>query len=199
MFKIILILMCSNTALGLTIKINQSRTIRIGEVDGSFLKLSETVNSLSLASSKPIFLLINSPGGNIIAGQIFLNSMILAKARRVKFYCVVPTFAASMAFSILVECNYRFGFKYSKLLFHPARITLIGGYSSGELEAMEHQINLLERPLVKRILKSLKITKKVFRYHYTNETLFNTIDIIKLSPGWMRVIHNIKGLDNVFE
>lgn len=83
-----------------------------------------------LAATKDVThinIIINSPGGMVFFGDFFINAMKAAQARGIKLVCVVPTMAASMAFSIFNECDERYALSKAKLLFHPVR-TQIRGY-----------------------------------------------------------------------
>jgi ATP-dependent protease ClpP protease subunit len=65
-----------------------------------------------------IDIFINSPGGEVETGIILISAFDLAKARGKTVRCAVGIMAASMAMHFLGQCDERFAFKNTLLLFH---------------------------------------------------------------------------------
>lgn len=184
----------------LTLKVNPERTVKIlGEINGSVMEEARKLDKLSSLSKEKIYLVINSPGGSVAPGMQFLNAMKVAKARGVKLVCVVPNEAASMAFHFLAECNSRYALTYSLLLWHPMKIGgMFVSFSADEMEYLVRVMRAWEIPLNNKLMETLDITKEQFYYHYSHETLFTTIQLQEISPDFITVIDNIKGVDDVF-
>ena len=93
------------------------RVVRLeGEIDDG---LAEDVNSmileLSFESNKIIYMIIDSPGGSIMAGRAIVDVMNIVKA---PIYCQVKGSASSMAAMILMHCDHKIMLSSSYILFH---------------------------------------------------------------------------------
>ncbi len=185
---------------GPTIDMTGSRTVRIsGEVGGSILSVASNIERLSAASSEPINIIINSPGGSVPAGLQLVEALHIAKARGVTVRCAVTNLAASMAFIILSECSERYALSNSLLLFHPARAMLMfatlkaedARYMAEELEAINFE--MCDRLELSMGIASAK-HKEWFSYHYKNETLWTATRLVKQIPqrNWITIVSDIK-------
>lgn len=181
---------------GRTLKVDPDHTIKlVGTVDSTMAALTTNIEQLSTQTDK-IYLIIDSRGGEVASGFRIINAMKLAKARGVKFVCFVPTVAASMAMHILSECNIRYAFEYTLLLWHPMRIGgLFASFSADEMEYLIGVMRAWEVPLNNSLIDKLDIDKDVFYYHYSHETLFTTIQLQNISPKFIQVVDNIKGAE----
>ena len=74
-------------------------------------------------SNKPIFIIINTPGGSIEAGLDLIN---LIKSISVPTYCVIETEAYSMGANISQYCTKTYIHKYAAMLFHRAAYSVRG-------------------------------------------------------------------------
>ncbi len=187
---------CTATAAA-TFTANGTRSIYIsGEVDAGIIDKAARVTDLAKASSEPIDIVINSPGGSVLAGLQFLSAMDVAKARGVTFRCVVPFLAASMGFQIFANCDERYALKYAMLLWHPVKIS--GTLSYDDMLYASDRIRALERPLMRQLLQVLGISRKVFWYHYRHETLWLANEFEDLSPKFLSVVDDIQNVDDLF-
>lgn len=175
------------------------RTIHIDKViTGDFiLGKAEELNQLAASSKEPINLIINSPGGSVFAGLLFINSMIAAQAEGIKIRCYVPGMAASMAFQIYIFCDERYALEYSMLLWHPPRISGYMTLTPKKLQDMSERMNTLEKELVGPLMKKLyMIPKKVFLFHYHNETFHLGTELNKLTSGrFLSIVKTMPGVD----
>ena len=181
-----------------TLEINPKRTLF---VDGPIT--SQTIYSvngiLDLKGTDPIYFVINSPGGSVLAGMQVLTMMRILKSRGVELHCVVPMMAASMAFQMLAECTHRYAFEYSLLLWHPIRINARNISLTPKLARdLARDMTRYEKPMVEVLLRELGIDKKVFYRHYYNETLHLGGGLKKIAPGFLTIIEDIKGIKNPF-
>lgn len=177
--------------------VDAERTIKIqGEVSGSILLQAAKLEILSRKNSDPVYLIINSPGGSVIAGMVFMQAMDMAKARGVEIKCIVPVMAASMAMHIYGNCDTRYAFSYSLLLWHPARAG--GSYSEEEAKRLAEDLRRIEAPLNERLIKALDIDPELFWKHYRWETLWTAEQLDEYCPYFMHFIDDVEGADELF-
>jgi ATP-dependent protease ClpP protease subunit len=195
------LLLLSMVSHGAELRVDPTRLVRvIGEVNGSMLPLANRIDQLSAQSDEPIYLLINSPGGSIVIGNLIINSMNQAKARGSRIVCVSTLIAASMAFQFLVECDERYAMRYTKLLFHPPRVMLQGGLKHEDLSQLSTELRDIENKMVPRINEVLKMDAKEFRKNYLLETLWDAEDLIRATnTGWLHLIDSVEGVSDVFQ
>lgn len=183
-----------------TFKADPDRLISfVGVIRSDVLPLASQIEKFSQQSTKPIYLLINSPGGSVIAGLQVLSAMKVAKERGVVFKCFTPVMAASMAFQILVNCNERYSLNNSLLLWHPMRASLQGSFTSEELLYEGGRLKALEKPLVLDLIRVLKISPNQFFYHYRHETMWTGDQINELSPGFLQIVDDFTGIKGAFD
>lgn len=183
------------------LEVNVKRMVRvIGEVDQSIMDDANQLEALSAQSKDPIYIVINSPGGSVSFGMQFLTAMKVAKSRDVKLVCVVPNLAASMAFHMLAECDERYALSYTLLLWHPMKT---GGMfvmlSADQMEYLVKTMRSWEVPLNDKIMKQLNLSKDLFYYHYTHETLFIPSQLAEIAPNFITIIDEVKGVPNLFK
>ncbi len=121
------------------LRIDAPRTLKLtGEVAGNMQSLITQLSRLNAESNKPIYLLINSPGGSVIAGNLFLSAMEASKA---PIYTVCTSICASMAFIIHQYGKARLVVDRAILMSHPASL----GLGSGELDKFQSFLTTLQR------------------------------------------------------
>lgn len=197
---LLLLAMLSATQLAAkTVEFNKDRTIYFrGVIKGNVLEEAAKIEMLSAQSSDPIYFVLNSPGGSVLPGIQVISAMNLAKERGVEFHCVAPVMAASMAFQFFANCDVRYAFKYSLLLWHPMKTALPGGLDKEQLLYASQRIRALEKPLLKELFLALKITKAQFIHHYKNETMWIGEELNELTPEFLTLIDDVKGIDGLF-
>lgn len=198
---IISVLLLFGTVNADTLTVDKDRTIRIiGEVDEGMLGVIPQLDDLSSKSNKPIYLLINSPGGSVFVGNLVINAMVAARSRGVKFHCVSTMFAASMAFQFYVECDKRYALRHTKLLFHPPRIFYQGVLLKETMQSWIQEIEHIEDKMVPLIQDKTGLADDVFQYHYKAETLWDAEDLRDASVrGFLSIIDDVRGIDNMFQ
>lgn len=143
-------------------------------------------------------LIINSPGGSVTTGFLFINAMEEAKARGLHIRCFVPEVAASMAFGILIHCDERHALSKSFLLWHRARVSL-GGFGAPPMTAPQllvlgRDLASLDRVIFEECLDALGMTEKLVRYHFEAETLHVGSILGQLAPSFIRIHDRVQGL-----
>lgn len=112
-----------------------SRLVRLeGEINSKSAKNinREMLNFYMDDEKTPIYFLINSPGGSVMAGRQIIDIMEMVKA---PIYCQVVGMSASMAALITMHCDKKFMTPASFLLFHQMSIRLQEYTQIREVEA----------------------------------------------------------------
>lgn len=165
----------------------------IGQVDGSIIDEAARIDKLSRASNAPIYMLINSPGGSVNFGSLFIDSMNAAKTRGVKFYCATQLLAASMAFAILDACDYRYAVPHARLLFHPVSVS-VQGAGVMLLLPIIREIVQEERQSMNALHRSLGMPRGQFLQAYFSETFWQADRLaVNSRRGWLRLVDSIEG------
>lgn len=191
-------LFISGAASAKTLELTQGRTIEIrGQVTGMILHKADALLSLATVDGdwdQPIDLIINSPGGYVAPGMQFVAAMRIAQERGYTIRCVVPTLAASMAFIILNECDERYVFDTSYLLWHSIRRGLRGVFTPRDLMKMVRSMTRAAKDIDEKLLNELGISRKLFYYHYHNNSLLEGAYLNRITNGnYLTIIDDVEG------
>lgn len=183
-----------------TFEMNPARSINIIDVvDSAILDEARKLEQLSRESDAPVDILVNSPGGSVMHGTIFMDAMKVAQARGVRIRCVTGIIAASMAFDIWAACDERYALPSAKLLFHPIRISMEGALIQ-EVESSFLLMQELEDKLMVRLDKVLApMSEQDILTHYHGETLWDADILFKQALKLGRVVQNVTGTDLLFQ
>lgn len=107
------------------------------EVDERILEQAKRLTSLSQDSLDPIYVIINSPGGSVLDGGIFIGAI---KASKAPVYTICTQICASMGAMIHQYGTKRLMVHNSTLMFHPA-----SGGLQGTLEQMNSRLTYISR------------------------------------------------------
>jgi ATP-dependent protease ClpP protease subunit len=196
-FVALVAMIAGDIAWGTTLHVDKDRTVSlVGPVGNNAMTAAQEVTALMNASNDPIYMIINSPGGNVITGLQLLSAMQQAQARGIVIKCVVPNLAASMAFITLAQCTERYAFEGSLLLWHPMRVG--GSFTEGEARHAANIMRRMSKPLMKLQKEALGVTWQFFMYHYKYETLWSGAALAEAAPSFMTIIDNVEGVDNIF-
>lgn len=170
----------------------------IDVVDGAMLRdVARRIDKLSLISDAPIDMLINSPGGAVLAGTSILDAMDVAKSRGVHFRCISGVLAASMAFIILANCDERYVLAGTKLLFHP--MSTGGQGRVQEIATSLEPFIALEKDLMDLQRKALGMSESEFGKHYWAETMWSGSILNKVTDGkFLKIVDSADGVENLF-
>jgi len=161
-------LLSSKIAWGKTLDLSNVPNAEIltlnGPVTGPIvIPLTVALENISATkSAKEVYLIINSPGGEVVLGYVLLNSMIVAKERGVRVNCVVASHAFSMAMMILPFCSTTYALPNSLLLFHSIRIEYSGVITDEMLKRTKIALDILARPLEKALASVMGITMEEY-------------------------------------
>lgn len=194
----LLLLACNSNA---AVEINPARTIVIEGViaRGNLDKLGDVLVRVSnVPSPAPVDLIINSPGGEIITGNLFISKMEAAKANGLVIRCFVPHVAASMAFSIYMHCSERYALRNALLLWHRARM-YVGGLFGAPLTGpqakyMGEELLKTDSLILRDLFGTIDMSEEEIRYHFENETLHNALLLHEAAPHFVTPFTYIKGL-----
>jgi ATP-dependent protease ClpP protease subunit len=143
---------------------------------------------------KQIDILIESPGGNVITGFMFINIMEAAQAKGIKINCVVPSFAASMAFVIAAKCDKLITFKRTFLLFHPMAINYTGRITKEVATLIKDQFEIIEGELDAILIERMRIDPVLYQRHNLTETLWTAQALQKVTKNFITIVDSIKGV-----
>lgn len=170
---------------------------------GNILPLGERMLTLASKGEKEVQLIINSPGGQVTTGFMFISMMNAAQSKGLKVTCFVPALAASMAYQILLHCDERHSLNGTFLLWHRARITFGGGMMS-QPEPMQgpalvkigNDLLATDSVIFRDIVKAMgdDVEVNTLKYHFEAETLHVGINLHKLAPNFITSHATIKGL-----
>jgi len=164
------------------------------KISGPIQNLEQEKDKLleySNKSSEPVYIIIDSPGGSVLAGLRFIQIMDRAKAKGVEIRCIVEGMAASMAMHIFGNCSTRYAFETSLLLWHPAYVYVRGApITTKEAERLKTQLILLTQLLEKRLRDALALPREVYDEYYYNEYFVAGHSLNSMSPNFMTLIQD---------
>lgn len=136
-----------------TIKIDNERAIVLKDAVEEY-NVNYIIDKMSEFNAKdktrPIFLIINSPGGSVIDGFSLIRTMTSIEAPTV---CVIDTEAFSMAAIISQYCSKTYIHKYASILFHEAAFGVRGQVSQVKtrVEFILNELNEFELDLAQQM------------------------------------------------
>ncbi len=199
--KKLLLLMCALFIAGPANAFNLSKSTMVieGPIGQGILSQANRLISFSTTKDAPkiIDIVINSPGGSVFAGWQFITAMQIVRARGFKIRCMVTSMAASMAFQIFSQCDERFAYKFSLLLWHPPASRLQGRPTPQRARAFSRSLRQVEKELVKQLRSRFKLKKSKFMYHYLKETLHTAQAVRELTPSFLNTTTDVGGLNGL--
>jgi ATP-dependent protease ClpP protease subunit len=168
-----------------------------GPISGTNLEpLSTEILKRVDAGVRDIQLVIDSPGGEIGTGQLFISVMEEAKGRGMHIQCFVPRIAASMAFQILLHCSSRVALVRSFLLWHRARMYLSGASTASDLIPAVLHLQETDAYILRELsgVLSKDMDQETIEYHFNQETLHMGASIAESLPSFAAVYEFIPGL-----
>lgn len=153
-----------------TIELKAANTLVLREVvsEQSIAKLSSKLLALSkdLPPDAVIYLVLDTPGGEISAGTRFIDT-VHGLPQKVK---TITLFAASMGYHIAQELDERMITEHGTLMSHRAKASGMEGEVPGNavtrLNAMLRSLDVMDNKIAKRIGISLDAYKEMIRDEY---------------------------------
>jgi len=189
----------ATTAQARTFEVRNSKRVieLVGIVNGSSLSIAQQIKKLS-GKAKPIYMLINSPGGSVAIGMTIVDAMRAAKLSGVTFKCASAVMAASMAFTILSECDKRYVLYHTRLLFHPISF---GGSRMRVQDVVPDLIETVqeERRMMVRLNGFMGLNDEFFHKHYFGETFWaaHRLNHYTRANNFLILVRDIKGFGDL--
>lgn len=173
------------------VTLSPERTIVLGGVitDSIVRPMVETMTSLS-KTGKEIDIIISSPGGSVIAGNLLVDRMVQLKNGGVKFRCFVRDLAASMAFQFLLFCDERYATPHAFLLWHPVRIFAQGVITAQNASNLATQLQQADEVALHDLRAHLAMSEADILMHFYNETLHQALNLQSTAPGFFTKVTN---------
>jgi len=126
-----------------------------GEIETELaLSINKSLHLLDYKNSElPIFIYINSDGGNIYDGFSIIDCIRNCKS---VIYTIVLGEACSMGAEILLAGDYRYASSNSTIMFHEVSMGLEGPRK--EYQSLSKHINIQESKYIKSLSKRIKIS-----------------------------------------
>jgi ATP-dependent Clp protease protease subunit len=177
-------------------KVNKDRTIFIqGTISNQTLKVVEKIKELDKSSNKPIYLVMTSPGGSVVAGAQIITAIQTSKA---PIYTVAYSWCASMCAAILEYGEKRYATPRTVIMFHEATAG-----TNGDVERMyslskflKSYVNKIEVHIASRMGVTFDKYKKTIAY----DLRLDAEDALKLNLIDRLVVlsEDVNGLDFIF-
>lgn len=182
------------------LKVNSKRLIRVvGVVDSSIKKEANKLLQLVNKNKKPVDIVIESPGGFVTPGLQFIDAMKMAQNRGVVLRCIVPTYAASMAFIILAHCDERYSLPSAGLLFHPMGFScFLCRLTMDTLQYRLLRMEALGKGIDERLLSAMGMDEGIYLYHKFHGTLWLAQELSEVTVDFIEIVKDIRGLRNMF-
>lgn len=165
---------------------------------GNIDEVGDAILDMAQGGVDQVDMIINSPGGEVITGFMFINKLESAKALGIHVRCFVPEVAASMAFSILTHCDERYALERSFLLWHRARVSMGGLFgqpmTGPELLKAGRDLESMDKLILKEVLSTVDMSEDDIKYHFEAETLHVAVNLHKLAPKFVTPLKFIPGL-----
>ncbi len=196
---VVLHLFVSNAAHARTLEIDSKNLIVINsEINGAAaVEASNKLTKLALdKKAKQVDIIIDSPGGSIIAGMVLVNTMKRTQARGTIIRCVVPRYAASMAFQIFSYCNERYMMAESFVLWHAPRVYIMFGVLLPDSASqLARSLKAWEDLLLRQLRMSMLPTSRRKFYQYYDEEKFVMGSELKgMTRGFVTIIDDMTGV-----
>lgn len=197
MFVISLAIFFSTMGYSKTLTLDPTKTLKVvGVVDKEITQTADELETLA-KTNEEVTLVINSPGGSVMPGLIFIDRMEIVKQRGTKIRCVVSTLAASMAMHILAHCDTRYAFENTLLLWHPMRVGgMFFSVTQAEAAYLGKMMAILEDPMNQYLYDSLGIPAETFWLHYKNESLLPASWVSQFD--FIEIVQDVQGIPNLF-
>lgn len=199
---IVLAMLLSTTASAGTprtpLTVNGTRVVSVyGPMTGRSMVLF--MNNLDVLYERdkeaPIDIILDSPGGDLFYGYLAVDKMESLRRQGIKFRCFVRSFAASMAFQMLLHCDERYAAPHAAILWHPVRVFWMGPLTAADASVMMTQLNIANQTVLDDLREHLPLPDEQLMWHFEKETLHHARELDKLAPGFFDYVgYNIVNL-----
>ena len=160
-----------------------------GPIEWNVVKAAEKLIELS-QNSDTIDILINSPGGQVIPGEMFVDAIELVKAQGVKVRCTTGVMAASMAFMIFSHCSERYAAPSALLMYHPARVAGMVSLRGKDALELGKQLQELDNDALDYLEDSMGMNRERLEETYYSEKTWKASKLAKETRrGWINILN----------
>ncbi len=172
----------------------KDRTIQIVDVVGPSMqdKILQMAY-MAIESNDPIYIMINSPGGYVSYGEMFMQAMAKMQSRGVVIKCVANE-AASMAMLILNQCDERYVVPGARLLWHPVKAFVREAISSRIAEKLAKELKEMDDYYRIPLRDKLGVDDESFEKYRWEEKWWSVEEIMAYSPGYVTPVSSIEGV-----
>lgn len=116
---------------------DKTRTIDIQQaIMEDMIPVAVRLHRMSYISKEDVNIVIDSPGGYVHVGEMFLEAMKKHQENGGKVNCIIIGEAASMALNIYLHCDRLFAMPNTLLQFHAMHVMVQGLYSQFDIRDM---------------------------------------------------------------
>lgn len=126
-------------------------------ISAQIMKFNKQDKDIPVEKRKPIYLLINSLGGEVFSG---LNCCSLIKSSKTPVIGVVLAYAYSMGAVIFSACHKKLMFENSSILIHDGSTSLSG--SANKVKDLQKFYNLIDNKIKDIIVSNSKISSEEY-------------------------------------
>lgn len=160
-----------------------------GPITGARLEpLQRALDSVIVSGDgnrKAVTMVINSPGGSVIAGMSFVNKMQTIKEMGIHINCYVTDMAASMAFQILTQCTNRYALSTSYLLWHGVRMGTRSPITVVLARQIADDLERMDATILSQLQETLDLGSETIQKHFNNETLWSGLGLHAADPEFL--------------
>jgi len=135
--------------------------------------------------TSPVRIVLNSPGGAVIPGMMFISKMRAVRDLGIRIECYVLDVAASMAFQILTECDSRSALNTSFLLWHPVRVGVMGVVTASTAAELQEDLSAMDKFIMRQLDTKLSMPDEEIRRHFHRETLWIGAQLAEQDPRFL--------------
>lgn len=158
-------------------------------------RLTMLGQTIEIVTPKSIDLIINSPGGSVVDGTLFINYMEQIKDSGVSIRCFTSHLVASMAFSVFAHCSERFALRGAYLLWHRASLFLeFARLNLPILMKLMVGLAKTDQYLINDLAPRIGMEQGQFMQYLEMEFLHHADQLAEEVPKFMTVYDSIPGL-----
>jgi ATP-dependent protease ClpP protease subunit len=202
-----LLSLLAGTAVASTSKlvVSQDAALIDGPIDKKSLDpVAAHLDSLYASGKRTADIILNSPGGSVVTGFLFVSKMEQLRGKGMTLRCFVPKVAASMAFQILLHCDEKYVLDRSFVLWHRVRV-MLGGLGGEPITSViaRHiykDLLLVDKVIIRELrTKMPRANHKEVMYHFEQESLLAGESAAQISAGSIISLPYIENLLEVLE
>lgn len=124
--------------------------------------------------------LIDSPGGEVGAGQRLIDTLMIEHNSGTRIVCVAINNAHSMAFNIMSFCDVRLATAGTKMVAHKIAISYIMGRGTAKnLREIARELDRYDEPYCVQNSKILHLTRKEYDKYADRDYMWKVAELLK--------------------